>query len=248
MSRPQSAAQLLSTSLSDVELDELDRFLMSDVCSDETMVLDTLDGYLTAVIIGPVTVLPSQWWPRIWGPSDEDAPVFKTAEQARRVHELVLRHMNGIIWTLQDDPDSFEPMMCIARLGKPPREYLDGEMWAHGFMQGVNLSRTAWQPLFKAPDGRNALRPLRLLGADDIGRDQERLTRTPKQREKLAMQVPASIAAIYRFWLPYRKAAHEKARSVAPARTQSKPGRNDPCPCGSGKKFKKCCGAGQTIH
>ncbi|MEM1062359.1 MAG: SEC-C metal-binding domain-containing protein [Planctomycetota bacterium] len=21
-------------------------------------------------------------------------------------------------------------------------------------------------------------------------------------------------------------------------------GRNDPCPCGSGKKFKKCCGAG----
>ncbi len=21
-----------------------------------------------------------------------------------------------------------------------------------------------------------------------------------------------------------------------------KPGRNDPCPCGSGKKYKKCCG------
>ena len=26
----------------------------------------------------------------------------------------------------------------------------------------------------------------------------------------------------------------------------SKPGRNDPCPCGSGKKYKKCCGAGQN--
>jgi SEC-C motif-containing protein len=24
---------------------------------------------------------------------------------------------------------------------------------------------------------------------------------------------------------------------------QPKPGRNDPCPCGSGKKYKKCCGA-----
>jgi len=23
----------------------------------------------------------------------------------------------------------------------------------------------------------------------------------------------------------------------------SKTGRNDPCPCGSGKKYKKCCGA-----
>ena len=28
-----------------------------------------------------------------------------------------------------------------------------------------------------------------------------------------------------------------------PARAQ-KVGRNDPCPCGSGKKYKKCCGRG----
>ncbi|MBR6584145.1 MAG: SEC-C domain-containing protein, partial [Firmicutes bacterium] len=24
---------------------------------------------------------------------------------------------------------------------------------------------------------------------------------------------------------------------------EKEPGRNDPCPCGSGKKYKKCCGA-----
>ncbi|MBA1334938.1 MAG: hypothetical protein HPY66_0559 [Firmicutes bacterium] len=24
--------------------------------------------------------------------------------------------------------------------------------------------------------------------------------------------------------------------------TRTKIGRNDPCPCGSGKKYKKCCG------
>lgn len=28
-----------------------------------------------------------------------------------------------------------------------------------------------------------------------------------------------------------------------PVKTQEKVGRNDPCPCGSGKKYKKCCGA-----
>jgi len=27
------------------------------------------------------------------------------------------------------------------------------------------------------------------------------------------------------------------------AEPHSRPGRNDPCPCGSGKKYKKCCGA-----
>ena len=29
---------------------------------------------------------------------------------------------------------------------------------------------------------------------------------------------------------------------VAPVRVEQKTGRNDPCPCNSGKKFKKCCG------
>lgn len=28
---------------------------------------------------------------------------------------------------------------------------------------------------------------------------------------------------------------------VDPIHTDAKPGRNDPCPCGSGKKYKKCC-------
>ncbi|MBT9143735.1 MAG: hypothetical protein DDT29_02146 [Dehalococcoidia bacterium] len=31
--------------------------------------------------------------------------------------------------------------------------------------------------------------------------------------------------------------------SPAPAKAIKRPGRNDPCPCGSGKKYKQCCGA-----
>ncbi len=31
---------------------------------------------------------------------------------------------------------------------------------------------------------------------------------------------------------------------VEPIQAQSKPGRNSPCPCGSGKKYKQCCGKG----
>jgi len=30
-----------------------------------------------------------------------------------------------------------------------------------------------------------------------------------------------------------------------PVRAENEPGRNDPCPCGSGKKYKKCCGQGK---
>ena len=35
----------------------------------------------------------------------------------------------------------------------------------------------------------------------------------------------------------------EKTKKVDPIKGGAQPGRNDPCPCGSGKKYKKCCGA-----
>ena len=35
---------------------------------------------------------------------------------------------------------------------------------------------------------------------------------------------------------------HEHEHSEPYVRAMPKVGRNDPCPCGSGKKFKKCCG------
>ncbi|MFY7866576.1 SEC-C metal-binding domain-containing protein [Roseateles sp.] len=40
-------------------------------------------------------------------------------------------------------------------------------------------------------------------------------------------------------------AIHE--RTVAHT-LQAKVGRNEPCPCGTGKKFKKCCGAPADLH
>ena len=33
----------------------------------------------------------------------------------------------------------------------------------------------------------------------------------------------------------------------APVKADKKVGRNDPCPCGSGKKYKACCGANPNI-
>ncbi len=35
----------------------------------------------------------------------------------------------------------------------------------------------------------------------------------------------------------------KKTKKVDPIKAEKTPDRNDPCPCGSGKKYKKCCGA-----
>ncbi len=49
-------------------------------------------------------------------------------------------------------------------------------------------------------------------------------------------ELPAAILGIRDYW-------HEPAAAVT-SPPAPKTGRNDPCPCGSGKKFKKCCGRG----
>jgi uncharacterized protein len=59
-------------------------------------------------------------------------------------------------------------------------------------------------------------------------------------REELA----DTVASLHAYWGEGRKAAAERlSQSAVPQRRSGpKVGRNDPCPCGSGKKFKKCCG------
>jgi uncharacterized protein len=235
----------MSTCLSDEELDELDQFLTSDATADEAMPLSVLDGYLTAIVIGPTTVMPSRWMPGVWDPSGQHAPEFETIDQAQRITSLIFRHMNGIVWRLQHNPDSFDPVIDVVAYENGAHESLDGEAWSFGFMQGVALTRSEWQPVFDDPTAFGALRPIFLLGAetDELANDEESLTRWPAQREWLTKRISSSVAAIYRFWLPQRKADHEQTMGTMPSRHRPKVGRNDVCPCGSGRKFKKCCGS-----
>ncbi|MBW7861238.1 MAG: UPF0149 family protein [Rhodocyclaceae bacterium] len=230
--------------LSEDELDELDAFLLSDATSDETMLLDHLDGYLTAIVVGPTSLNMSQWYSGIWGGCAEDSPHFETMEKAQRIMQMIMRHYNGIIWSLDYDADTHEPLFDVITPEDQFIECIDAEMWSVGFMEGLALCRADWQPLFDDSRGIEWLTPIRLLGGDDLDENELAQVETSAQREELAAHVQASVAAIYRFWLPHRRAKHELQQARAVTREHPKIGRNDPCPCGSGKKFKKCCGAG----
>ncbi|MGD6540555.1 UPF0149 family protein, partial [Xanthomonas citri pv. citri] len=125
------------------------------------------------------------------------------------------------------------------------REYDDAESWAYGFVQGMRLCWKDWQPLLSTPQGQVWFRPIALLGEDDYCVDQDELTRTPAMRSELAQQIPPAVLDMHAHWLPLRLAVYQRemAKSMQP-----KVGRNDPCPCGSGAKFKKCCGAAADLH
>jgi uncharacterized protein len=71
------------------------------------------------------------------------------------------------------------------------------------------------------------------------------LLATKEQIQLLNRAVVDSVMLMHAYWLPLRHAMAE--RQIAQAMS-TKVGRNEPCPCGSGKKFKKCCGSPIDLH
>lgn len=237
-------AQLMMTPLSDDELGELDAFLLEQD-NDEGMTLDMLDGFLHALAIGPQTVLPSRWLPQVWGRDDGAMlPPVDSVDEANHLLGLVMRHFNSIVRGFEQLPPVVAPCWSTAQFDDD-RSFEDAEMWAFGFNEGVKLSLPAWQALMDDAQGRLLYRPIGLLGAEGFADDQDELTRTPEQREALTARIEESLLRIHAFWLPLRRAVAEREQARQLAR---KVGRNEPCPCGSGKKFKKCCGAPAELH
>jgi uncharacterized protein len=225
----------LDQPLSDEEFEELDDFLLSDRCAEDSMTMDTLHGYLTALAIGPQEVLMEEWLHRVWGPQAKDAPTFKNAKEAERITNLIARFMNEIAITLEVAPKEYEPLFCEREW--EGKSLLDGEAWAWGFWEGMELRKTEWDPIWHSKLA-DLLRPIYLLGSDELEEEELALVDSPLKTHKLTVEMESAIPHIYQYWLPHRKSAVVQVKHETP-----KLGRNDDCSCGSGKKYKKCCGA-----
>ncbi|HEX8614535.1 MAG TPA: UPF0149 family protein [Telluria sp.] len=225
----------LDQPLSEKEFDELDQFLLSDRSAEDAMTMDTLHGYLTAVAMGPETIMPAEWLPKVWGEDEKSVPKFKNAKEEERIVELIMRFMNEVLVTFEVAPKEFEPLFCEAE--HEGTMLLDGEAWCWGFWEGMELRPGSWDPIWES-DLAPLMRPIYLLGADEIEEEELKEVDTPMKGHKLALDIQANLPAIHRFWVPLRKAPVTTLK-----RDEPKVGRNDECPCGSGKKYKKCCGA-----
>ena len=242
MGRPyqKDTAMHLDQPLSDKEFNELDKFLLSDRCADDGMAMDSLHGYLTALVIGPEVIPLAEWLPNVWGTAASQAPTFKTEKELERIIGLISRFMNEIAITMEVAPKEFEPLFC--EYEDDGRAILDGEAWAWGFWEGMNLRADAWDPIWSSPLAA-LMQPIYLLGAEEIEEEEMALVDTPLKCHKLTVQIEAAIPEIFRYWQAQRKSPVATVQRAEP-----KVGRNDDCGCGSGKKFKKCCGAPPVVH
>lgn len=226
----------LHTRLTDDWLETLDGFLADPVRENTTMDVATLEGFLAALAIGPETLLPSQWLPWVWDVHAGEAEAqFRDMDEANRIMQLVMRFYNQVVRQFADDPEGFEPVYWRSAAWGAAE-------WCEGFLLGTNLSQEAWTPLMVGhPDW---FAPFMRLGTD------EGLAITDKQgdAEHWMNEVTPALARLRDFWLERRRQSPARQTANKPVvRTTPKIGRNAPCPCGSGRKYKQCCGSGKPI-
>lgn len=192
-----------------------------------------LDGYLTAIAIGPEPIAPEDWLAHLWGGTEPDYG----AEAEKRVVQIMLARLDAILEQIRDG--TYLPRLRQAPDGGVDAGDSAGD-WADGFMAAYHLRTRAWLPLLRHANGGICLLPIMALcrGSDEVTAVQLDNELEIEIHEHAPAMLCECVMDIAGFWAE-RDAKRERAR--APGRSQ--PGRNDPCPCGSGRKYKKCCGA-----
>ena len=223
--KPMSSISTTSP-LSDDEYAELDTLLAMPALAGRAMDVSMLEGLITAAALSPNQLASSQWLPWIWDKAAGNEVSTLEAADTARAEALAQRHFDYMVEWLAKDPNSFEP---IYECG--PEWSVPG--WCAGFLLGTALDKPQWAAL--AVSHPAYLAPFKHLAV---------ATELDDEAAEAAMDgVIPSVIAINEAWARQRhlkSQAHSQAGSTV-LRDVPKTGRNDPCHCGSGKKYKKCC-------
>ncbi len=222
--------------LADADFDRLDG-LLDALGNDDAMIVEELDGFVAALACAPEPVAAAECLAEILGLAPGDAA---RAEVPAELEALVLRHARAVAAAL--DAGRFAPVLAYDAAGAP-----DGSAWAVGFLRAVERSPDSWEALLAEKEFGDALDAVEALAAT---LDDAPGARPPSRREREALidRMIADVADVHEFFRPYRQAGStpQALRVATVRRAQPKVGRNQPCPCGSGRKYKACCGAAQA--
>ena len=208
-------------------------FLASPDAPATAMSTLELEGYLTGLVVLPDLIPPSMWISGLWG---DEEPVFDSSEQARATLDSVMEHYNAVIRQIDGKGAKWKPMF-FASNGAADVERC--KLWVDGFWKAFMLAPDAWMVLAEDERTQSLIEPfaafIDLDGYD--GYDGPPLPdNVDEVRRSFAEDIPLVLPALRKF---AQIRTGDNAETAPPSR---KVGRNEPCPCGSGKKYKRCCG------
>jgi uncharacterized protein len=185
-------------------------------------------GLMTAVAVGPEAIPNSEWLSVI---DDSLSGTLEGDENALFALAMTVQYKKIADSLTKSEPD-YEPFFWDDADGR-----VVSRDWAQGFFAGIRLREKSWSSLMDGEDKsvsamlKVLLQPEELYAkAAEAGIDADALF------TKTQNDAPGLVQYIYRRW-----GERNPFQPVAAPLAGAKVGRNDPCPCGSGKKYKKCC-------
>ena len=219
--------------------DELDQALLA--LDDDAMVLEELDGFIAGLLILPEAVPPGEWFAAAFRLGKRRRSVFASIDHANAVLDLVMAYHDDIVRTLARDPELYQPRFPI----DPVNGDVIWELWIEGFAAAVALRRERFEA-YELVGGDVTVAARSLMRAIGVALDDnpDPIEHGNVSRNALA-DIREAVLTLYR----YRRSGAslpgtpDFAERPNPFASFGKSGRNEPCPCGSGKKYKRCCGA-----
>ena len=127
------------------DLKALDEYLMSDESPENCMQISDLDGFLTAIVVGPELIKPAEWMPFVWG---SESPEFANDTQATTILGAILGRYNEIAQSLATIPPEIDPIFWETKDGL----VVAGD-WAEGFLDAMDLRSRAWAEMIEDEEG-----------------------------------------------------------------------------------------------
>jgi uncharacterized protein len=169
--------------------------------------LSALDGFLTALVIGPRFVGLPEWIGELLG--DHAFHADATTPEAAAMQAIVARY-NHLALTLNDNPELYQPLLArraegSPKGGAPDAGSFDAGPWAMGFIAAIKPRTEDWRDLFDIEGVEHGLlAPLYLHGAHDFGMLSELGFKTDALLKETCGLIKPMVLTIREFWMPKR--------------------------------------------
>ncbi len=198
-----------------------------------------LDGYLTGVAVAPSPIPPRRWmaglWTEVESVSDDATQIHHVLSALDAMFNALSARIAQSLRRLETDRICDYRPAFLVEAGQPTHDAV--RTWVSGFWRAMALVPAEWSALVNDERMQPIITPF--VGFIDLGPDEmfEPAEDIDDRLDEAAAQIPRAVLLLKK--IANIRASRPTARHL-PHRT--KIGRNDPCPCGSGMKFKRCCG------
>jgi uncharacterized protein len=225
-----------TTRLTDDEITQLEDHLASSIFAKQAMPLDQIQGFLCAVLSAPEEIPVSQWMPAVLG-----NPHYENEAQAEEVSALLMRFYEE---TIADLKEGESVGLLLHRDEGAAEDAYDYAAWCQAYLDGVDFSPVPWDEAGDEEEINELLFPISLLAEEIEPKALKQIK--PNDMKELMQECREDLSLIVIDIFEYFLAVRNRPTTVR--RDAPKVGRNDLCNCGSGKKFKLCCGAPAKLH